>query len=173
MAATAHTSAFTGDINDWALKEYEFGTFGASVGALGNVAFTSAQVFPLLLLTETCDIEKITIRYAAGSTSGTALFHANASGIAAGAGTALTATENLISANIAANTPMDIPFLVANAPQTNLPSGTLISVTAGGTVANLSNMIITIVVRKTPARRDTSTDAQKVDKTKYFYTSRI
>lgn len=162
MASSAHATAFTGDVNDWTLNTYQFGPFAAA-------SFVSGTVYPLFVLPEACDIEKITVRYSTGSTSGTALFKADASGTAPGGGTALTAAESLAPADIAINTTKDLAFVSTN-PQIDLASGTLISVTSGGTVTNLVGMIFTIVTRKKPTRRDSSTDAQKIDKTRFFYT---
>jgi hypothetical protein len=157
MALTAHASAYTGDVNDWALKE-------VTIGPIAAAAFTGTV--PLLTLAETCDIEKITMRWSAASTSGTALFRAAASGTAPASGTALTGAE-LTSGTI--DTPVDLSF-ASGSPQINLASGTVIAFTAGGTATNLVGLMITIVLRKSPARRDNTSDTTKVDKTKYGYT---
>ncbi len=160
MALTAHTTAYTGDINDWALETHTFGPFAAA-------AFTGTV--PLMILPEACDIEKITMRWSTASSSGTALFESAASGTAPGSGTALTGAE-LTSGT--ANAPVDLSFVTTN-PQINLPSGSLISFRAAGTATGLVGLMVQITTRKSPTRRDTSTDAQKVDKSRYFYTSKV
>lgn len=162
MASSAHASAFTGDVNDWALTTYEFGPFAAA-------SFVSGTTYPLLLLPEACDIEKISVRISAGS-SGVATFGVAASGTAAPS-TAITAAETITVAALGgtADTTRDLPFL-STAPQIDLPSGTLVYVTSSGTITALAGFMIQIVTRKKPARRDYTSDTTKVDKTKYFYT---
>lgn len=165
MALTAHTTAYTGDINDWALETHTFGPYAAAGLANGS--------YPLLILPENCDIEKITLRCsaAAGANSQTLEFKVAASGTAIGSATSITAAEG-IGSNLGADTAKDVDFLATN-PQINLTSGTQLWVTAAGTIASLAGLLIQVTTRKTPARRDTSTNAQKVDKSKYFYTSKI
>jgi len=175
MALTAHTTAFTGDINDWALETHCFGPFSVGI-ASGTVVLGTDGSYPLATFAETVDIEKISIRMSALAGAGDAIrFDVAAPGTAPGSGTAITAAETLTNAANAAldvNKVVDVPFL-STAPQINLPSGTSLVLTTSGTIASVAGLTITVTTRKSPTRRDTSTDAQKVDKSRYFYTSKV
>lgn len=165
MALTAHTTAYTGDINDWALETHTFGPFAAG-------ALTSSASVPLMILPEACDIEKITLRCTTPAGAGSVTFKVAASGTAAASATAITAAETITATEIAAEVVKDVDFLATNV-QTGLASGTLVLVTGAASVTSLVGLMIQITTRKTPTRRDTSTNAQKVDKSRYFYTTKL
>jgi hypothetical protein len=176
MALTAHTTAYTGDINDWALETYHFGPFSVGI-ASGTVVLGTDGSYPLITFAETVDIEKISIRMTtlAAADADRIRFDVATSTTAPSSGTAITALEPLTTAAnaaLAANKTVDVPFL-STAPQINLPSGTALVLTTDGTIVSAAGLMITVTTRKSPTRRDTSTDAQKVDKSRYFYTSKV
>lgn len=171
MAVTAHSSAYTGDVNDWALKDAVFGPFTVGV-ASGTVVLGTDGTYPLMTFPEPVDIEKISIRLTtlAAADPDSIQFAVAASGTALGSATAITAAEPLTTnanALLAANTTVDIPFSAV--AQIDLASGTTLALVTSGTIVSAAGLMITVVYRKKPTRRDRTDATSKVDKTKYFY----
>jgi len=157
MAITAVTALtapqYTGDINDWAIKEFHFGPY---IGTAGSGITLGAASYPLMVLTETSDVVAILVRQgtAGAGAAATLRFYQAPSGTALASGTAMSAAEDVQAASLAINT-VGIVDLTA-ASHTNLPAGTVIGFVAAGTVAAIVGLEITVVLRKKAQR---TTDA--------------
>lgn len=156
---TAHTSAFTGDVNDFALETFVLGPYTVGT-ASGSVVLGTDGTYPLFTLPFKADIEKITVRDTTVAAAGadTIQFAVAAPGTAIGSASAITAAHDMNAPTV--DTPWDVPF--SGTGHLGLASGTTLALVTGGTIVSLAGLVITVVLRKT-AQRTT-------DSSRKFYT---
>lgn len=147
MALEAFAALYTRDEHPAEFQQFQSGPIAAA-------ALHSSAVLQLGVFDRECDIERITLRAVTPAGAGTVRFYVSPSTVAptAGAGTAISAAEDITSTNLPANTARLVP-LTGN--RLNVPAGSVLFAVGAASVTNLANLFVTV---RTQNRRYRSTD---------------